>query len=332
MIVAVLAGGSSSERDVSLVSGAAMARAARNLGHRVDLIDPADGSLLDFDSAAPVGPRPPQTAVVRPSSGRVILETVLRCARSGAELVINGLHGGAGENGAVQAACELAGLPYTGSGVMASALAMNKVVSKRLFAHDGVPTPSHLFFERSASFGQMHGEVQRRFHYPVVVKPNGEGSTVGLTIVREERELQSAWNLAAGYGDVLVEEYIAGREITVSVLGDRALPVIEIKPEGGFYDYEHKYTKGKTTYVCPAEIAAAVAAEVQRHALTAFRVLGCRGYARVDFRLSTDNRPFCLEVNTLPGMTETSLVPKAALAAGIGFDELVDRIIRLAGI
>lgn len=329
MNIAVLAGGTSSERNVSLVSAAAMARAAVALGHRVRMVDTATGQDIDYTQPAAVGETPPdQTPPAE--SGRIVLALLHRLADDATDVIINGLHGGTGENGMIQAACEWLGLRFTGSGVMASALAMNKVVSKQIFLQAGVPTAPYLFFRQSAAFKTVHDAVASAFHYPIVVKPNEEGSTVGLTIVKEERELQSAWVTAKAYGDVLMETYIPGRELTVAILRGRAMPVIEIKPEGGFYDYLHKYTKGKTTYECPAALPETVTRDVQSYAEKAFAALQCSGYARVDFRCSPENALYCLEVNTLPGMTETSLVPKAAGAVGISFDALIGEILAAA--
>lgn len=329
MKIAVLGGGVSSERNVSLVSSAAMARAARTNGHEVCLIDAADGRELDFDTVSPVGETPPEIAS-HGRTGAVVLDILQRLADRHTDVVINGLHGGAGENGVIQSACDLFDLPCTGSGVMASAIAMNKAVSKELFIQAGVPTAPYVYLNREREFHTVREIVGQTFHYPVVVKPNEEGSTVGLSIVKEERELQTAWQKATSYGDVIVETYIPGRELTVAVLRGRALPAIEIRPEGGFYDYLHKYTKGKTEYICPAELPDAMTTEIQAHAVKAFEVLRCSGYARIDFRGHTDGRLFCLEVNTLPGMTETSLVPKAAKAVGMDFEQLVAAIIAAA--
>jgi D-alanine-D-alanine ligase len=246
-----------------------------------------------------------------------------------ADVVLIALHGGAGENGTLQALLELAGKPYTGSGVMASAVAMNKAMSKRLFVAAGVPTPRWALLGADATAASL--DVGALGGYPVVIKPNEEGSTVGLTIVQREAELAPALRLAAEYGyETLAEEFIGGRELTVAVLGAQALPIVEIRPKSGFYDYESKYTAGMSEYFCPAELPGALEERVRALGLVASQALDCRGVTRVDFRLDEKLEPFCLEVNTIPGMTPTSLVPMAAKAAGISYDQVVQRMLDLA--
>lgn len=333
MKIAVFLGGTSSERNVSLASGTAIAKGLKQAGHDVILLDPAFGKDQKIEPFTQVGMTPPEQKELKKlpaEHGRALFETVEIILSENIDIVFNALHGGIGENGIIQSLFEAARIQYTGSGVMASALAMNKVTAKHIFQSYGVPTPEFLFYEKNSDWPTARKEILSKFKYPIVMKPNEEGSTVGLSIVHEEKELDDAWKKAANFGHVLIEEYISGRELTVTVLGDRALPVIEIIPEGGFYDYEHKYTKGKTNYVCPAEIPGEVAAAAKHFAVKAFQGLRCKAYARIDFRLSEKNELFCLEVNTLPGMTETSLVPKAAKAEGIEFEELVDRIVKLS--
>ncbi|MGH7741664.1 MAG: D-alanine--D-alanine ligase, partial [Candidatus Eiseniibacteriota bacterium] len=246
----------------------------------------------------------------------------------------------AGENGTLQALLDLAGKTYTGSGMLASALAMNKAVSKRLFLQSGVPTPRWRLLSPGQSAAALDPADLGGF--PLVVKPNEEGSSVGLTIVREAGELPAAVNLAAaaplhatgdsagGLGEVMIEEFIEGRELTVAVLGDQPLPVVEIRPKSGLYDYESKYTAGRSEYFCPAELQEPVATHVRELGVKAAQVLGCRGVTRADFRLAEDGVAYCLEVNTVPGLTPTSLVPMAARAAGLSYDQLVQRMIDLA--
>jgi D-alanine-D-alanine ligase len=214
--------------------------------------------------------------------------------------------------------------------MLASALAMDKAMSKRMFEHAGIPTPPWLVLPSDgpppdpADVGPLGG-------FPVVVKPNDQGSTVGLTIVEDSKGLVSAFELAAKHSrQVLLERFIAGRELTVAVLGNEALPIVEIVPNSGFYDYESKYTAGMSRYECPAVLPADTAARVQELGLRAFETLGCRGVGRVDFRLDPDGRPYCLEVNTVPGMTPTSLVPMAAKARGLSYDDVVARMLALA--
>lgn len=323
MKVAVLMGGRSSEREISLRTGRGVAQALRNLGHDVAAVDAANGRLLppgeEERAAVPLQALEPagETALARP-------ETL-----AGADVVFIALHGAAGENGTLQALLDLAGKTYTGSGMLASALAMNKAVSKRIFAQAGIPTPRWLLLEPGRDAGATV-ELAAIGGLPVVVKPNEEGSSVGLTVVRDAAELPRAIALAAGLGEVLIEEFIEGRELTVGVLGDEPLPIVEIRPKSGLYDYESKYTAGKSEYFCPADLPEDLAARVRALGLEAARVLGCRGVSRVDFRLGEDGVPYCLEVNTVPGMTPTSLVPMAAKARGLSYDQLVQRMLELA--
>ncbi len=335
MKIAVIMGGVSSEREVSLTSGMAILKAVQSLGHDGIGMDTAMGKdNLITPGSTGIHAQPPSLEQLRQlpaaQQGHILLDAVRFLSEQKTDLVFNGLHGGLGENGAIQSLLEIAGLKYTGSGPLASALAMNKMMAKRQFESVGVLTPAYLFFKKSTDYSAFKKKTESKFKLPVVVKPNEEGSTVGLTIVREWKELEDAWIKASALGDVLVEMFIDGREITVAVLGEEALPVIEIIPEGGFYDYEHKYQKGRTSYVCPADILKSMADKVKKFAVMAYQSLGCSGYARVDFRLGLDDRFYCLEVNTLPGMTETSLVPKAALANGMDFNSLISRIITLS--
>src|SRR5438552_3549628 len=206
---------------------------------------------------------------------------------------------------------------------------MNKAMAKRIFEHEGIPTPDWRLL--AAGGGGPDLDVEALGGFPLVVKPNQEGSTVGLTIVVRGEDLAPALDLAFEYGpEVLVERYIPGRELTVAVLGDEVLPIVEIRPQGGHYDYESKYTAGKSEYICPADLPERLAARVRDLGLRAARVLDCRGVARADFRLSPAGDPYCLEVNTIPGMTPTSLVPMAARAHGLSYDDLVGRILSLA--
>jgi D-alanine-D-alanine ligase len=367
MKVLVLMGGDSTEREISLRSGEGIVRALGRLGHDVRAIDPATGRALLGDRAGAAAAvataraaagalAAPGAAIERDDGGATgvaaaaatVSPPVLSVSRSleavrgateGAEVVFVALHGGAGEDGTIQALLDLAGVPYTGSGVLASAAAMNKDMAKRLFREAGIPTPRGLFLSAgtSAAASATAGvaaplvrEFAARTGWPIVVKPNDQGSTVGVTIARDAGALAEGLALAARHSpDVLVEEYIPGRELTVAVLGGEALPVVEVVPESGFYDYEAKYTKGRTQYDVPADLPEPQAMRVRELGVAACAALGCRGVARVDFRLHPDGTPYCLEVNTVPGMTELSLVPMAARAVGIEYDALVDRVLRL---
>jgi D-alanine-D-alanine ligase len=244
------------------------------------------------------------------------------------EIVFIALHGGYGENGQIQALLELMKIPYTGSNSLASSLGMDKHISKILFQRQEIPVADWVKLDHSEDINLAN---ITKLGFPLVVKPNDQGSTVGLTIVQEKQQIEPAIELAFKFSEsVLAEKFIPGKEVTVSILGEKALPIIEIIPEHGIYDYECKYQQGKSQYIVPAVLSEKITSDLQKIAQQAYQVLGCRHYARVDFRLSPQDHPYCLEVNTLPGMTPTSLVPKAAKATGIGFSELVDRIVNMA--
>jgi D-alanine-D-alanine ligase len=324
--VALLMGGRSAEREISLRTGRGIAQALRNLGHEVTALDAANGRLLPAGEEERAA-LPAEAVEKLPASSTSAVANA--AAINDAEVVFIALHGGAGEDGTIQALLDLAGKPYTGSGVLASALAMNKAASKRVFVQERIPTPEWVLLSAGDELPTIHAETLGG--YPLVVKPNAEGSTVGLTVVTKPEDMPEALALAAEYGsDVLIERFIPGRELTVAVLGGEALPIVEIRPQGGHYDYEHKYTAGMSEYFCPADLPEPLAAEIRDLGLRAARCLGCRGVSRVDFRLSPANEPYCLEVNTIPGMTPTSLVPMAAKARGLSYDQLVGRMLDLA--
>ncbi len=334
MRIAVLMGGYSPEREVSLASGEAIASALERKSHEVLRLDPAlgpeEGLYAPRSVRARLGSEPPGLDELPRDAERTIVRTLEWLSDQAVDAVFVALHGGAGEDGRVQAVLEMVGLPYTGSGPLASALAMTKSVAKSLFERSGVRTPQWILLPNSIPAEEAAKRVHAEFSLPVVVKPDNQGSTVGFSLVRSPEDISPALERAWQYGDALVEPFIEGREVTVAILDGRALPVLEIVPEHGVYDYECKYTKGKSRYLVPAEVPEAVAHELQDQAVRAYRALGCRDYARADFRLRTDDVPFCLEINTAPGMTELSLVPKAARAAGISFEDLCDRIVRMA--
>ncbi len=326
MRIAVLMGGRSSERPVSFMTGRGIAQSLRNLGHEVASVDAADGRELPPGEEG-TNARPLAAGRALPPSA--MLEALQVPAVESADVVFIALHGTWGEDGTVQAALELAGKVYTGSGVLASALAMDKAMSKRVFEREALPTPHWVLLEAGVPGSAI--DVSLLGGYPLVVKPNAEGSTIGLSIVRHASELQAAIGKASEHDpQVLVEEYVEGRELTVAVIGEVAYPIVEIEPKSGFYDYTSKYTKGMSTYTCPAQLDKELARHVRELAVEAAQVLGCRGVARVDFRLTEDDEPTILEVNTLPGMTPTSLVPMAAAAKGMSYDQLVARIVDLA--
>lgn len=335
--IAVLLGGRGAEREVSLATGRAVIRALRERGHRVHAVDPARGHVPrhreeDLLSGEPGRTPPTEEAPAgggtrgtdRPTADELSL---LRIAESAVlkdcDLAWLALHGGQGEDGHVQAVLEVAGVPYTGSGPLGSAIGMDKRVSKELLVQGGVPTADW------APRNQPLEEAVERLGIPLVVKPARGGSTVGLTVVRRPDELPAAVERAGRHhGDVLLEEWIPGRELTVGVLEGEALPPVEIHPGGEIYDYESKYTPGVSSYDVPADLPAEAERELMELAVRAYEILRQRTYSRVDFRGTADEEFRCLETNSLPGMTSTSLLPKAARAAGIGFADLCERIAR----
>jgi D-alanine-D-alanine ligase len=338
MKITVLLGGASSERNVSLASGLRIAAALRSRGHQVTCLDPAGDVLSAADEArigaAAVGARPPTPDELVALQQRLRPSFAERPEVREAEVVFLGLHGGQGEDGTVQALLEMAGVPYTGSGPMASAVAMDKDVSKILFRAAGVQTADWLMAPRSPDGAWME-RCLSTIGLPLIVKPSKQGSTVGLTVVKQAAQLAPAITEAFRHDDeVMVERFVAGRELTVGVIGGAdgadALPVGEIIPKHEIYDYECKYTPGMAEEVFPADIPARVAARCQEMAVLAFAALKLRGAARIDFRLDAAGEPWCLEANTLPGMTDLSLIPQGAAAAGIPFDQFCERIARLA--
>jgi D-alanine-D-alanine ligase len=336
MNIAVLLGGMSPERNISLLSGRAVVRALSARGHRVTAIDPARGengvlSAADLDAARP---EPVAKDLLSSFTPRSLVDCLMGPALDGVDIVFIALHGRYGEDGYVQSLLDLRGLPYTGSGMLASALAMDKAATKVMFDAVQVPTPPWVTFTKVTAHDE--GALERCLEHlgtSIVVKPNDQGSTVGMSILHGATEggLATAVSQALDYSALaLVETFVPGRELTVAVLGSEALPVIEIAPKEGFYDYQNKYTKGRTEYHCPADLPDYVAHHVQSLAVMAHEVVGCRAYSRVDFRLTPELEPWCLEVNTIPGFTETSLVPMAAAQCGIAFDELCETLIELS--
>lgn len=326
-LIALLVGGTSPERNVSKMSGESVYGALQVLGYPTVLIDPAYGAKQPTQSEQFFSEED-----IDQVSNQKCVEALNSELFDNIDLAFSVLHGKWGEDGIIQSLLELRGINYTGSKVLASALSMDKMMSKILFEQFGIRTPKWTEVgDDQKNFDALEDEIKSRFDFPCVVKPNDQGSTVGLNIVKDSEGLSKSVQLAFKYSKkVLVEEYIKGREVTVAILGNEALPVLEIIPHSGFYDYESKYTSGKSDYIVPADIPEDTFKETQQIALSAFEALGCEGYGRVDFRLSDDNKPYCLEVNTLPGMTSTSLVPKMAKAVGISFEELIDRIIKQA--
>lgn len=330
MKITVLLGGSSAERDVSLASGARIVEALRSRGHVVTPLDPAAGVLSDAAFAAlsdGAMKREPPTLDQLRRLERAELSPVLTTlpAIREADVVFLGLHGGQGEDGTLQAMLSAAHVCYTGSSHLASALAMDKDLSKGLFRAAGVTTADWLMAPATVQ------HVEEMMGWPVIVKPSKQGSTVGLCKVDHPDALADAVQEAFRYDDeVMIERFIPGRELTVGILGDDALPVGEIIPAHELYDYECKYTAGMAREEFPAKLTAGQRSAVQAQARLAFRALKLDGYARIDFRMTDDGTFYCLEANTLPGMTDLSLIPQAAAAAGILFSELCERIVQLA--
>lgn len=295
--VGVLYGGRSAERDVSLMSGAGVCEALRGAGVDAHLFDTGERSLAEL-------------------------------AAAGFERVFIALHGRYGEDGSLQGALELLGIPYTGSGPLASALAMDKIMTKRVWLQAGLPTPEYAVLEGVDGLD----EALRRIGLPLIVKAPHEGSTLGVQKVERAEDMRAAYEQAARFDrETLAERFVTGRELTVAVLGGgrsaRALPLIEIIAPQGNYDYEHKYFSDDTRYVCPAELPEGLAADIRALSEQAYRAVGCEGWGRVDIMLDGQNRPWLLEINTSPGMTGHSLVPMAARAAGMSYAELCVEIL-----
>ena len=248
------------------------------------------------------------------------------------DLVFNALHGGDGENGTIHAYLDLHHITSTGSGSKASEIAMDKNISKLIAKSVNIPTPKWILIKRDLYSGlKLQNYEMPKFTYPYIVKPANEGSTYGLSIVHAESELSEAIGHAAEYSDeILIEEYIPGRELTVGILGNKPLPIIEITPSHDLFDFECKYTAGMSEYMVPAELSDSVTRTLSESAQKIYNTIGCRHYARVDFRLNEKNEYYFLEINTLPGLTSTSLFPKAAKAAGLEFPDLIDTIIKIA--
>jgi D-alanine-D-alanine ligase len=330
MRINVLTGGTSSERDVAIASAVQILAALRSKGHDVSVVDTARGFIPKPDESrllsGSVGVAPPSIDELHSLERGLLLSGLgnLAVIRD-ADVLFLALHGGRGEDGTIQTLLEVVGVPYTGSGPLGSAMAMDKDVSKRLFRDAGVPTADW------AMAPVRRAEAESSFGWPMVVKPSKQGSTVGLTVVKDPSGFEEAIELASRYDDeVMIERFVPGRELTVGVLEGKALAVGEIIPRHEIFDYECKYTPGMSEEIFPADLPAHVTQECQRLGLLAHQALKLGGYSRVDFRLTPGGEAFCLEVNTLPGMTATSLLPQSARAVGIEFPDLCERICRTA--
>ncbi|WP_226579410.1 D-alanine--D-alanine ligase [Halobacillus litoralis] len=306
MKIAVLYGGTSGEREVSLSTGKGIIKALENKGHEV--------TSIDFSP-----------------------EKIQEILKLNVDLVFIGLHGRFGEDGKIQGLLDMLGIPYVGSGVLASALAMDKAKSKQLFSLNGLHTAhSEVYDVTDASrFSSIEDEIKQTFSIPFVIKPNQEGSTLGLTIVKNEKDiLQGIKTAAHSDSMILVEDYVKGREVTVPVMGrkgeEQALPVIEIIPKNDYYDFDSKYKPGGSEHIVPAKISEALTAQLQEDAVLAHQLLGCDVYSRVDFIINDQSEPVILEVNTLPGMTPTSLFPDSAQEVGLSYDDLIQSFVELS--
>lgn len=315
-----------------------MYEALVHLGYKVTVADPGRPEIPPSENAdgifagAELSGTPPQLQADVFTSRRAFLEYICKFRSVKFDLVFNALHGGVGEDGTLQACLDYLGIPYTGCTALASALAMDKHVSKTLAEAAGVPVIPGLYLEtKMLRAAEATTRIENEIGFPLVVKPNRQGSSVGVSIVEEADGLARALSTAASLDRaVIIERYIEGSEITAAILGDEVLPLLEIRPKQGFYDYRNKYTSGASEYLVPAPIDPRAAEAIGTAALQAYKALGCTVYARADFRLSKAGEHYYLEVNTLPGMTSNSLVPKAAAAAGIDFPELVDKIVKLS--
>lgn len=344
MNIVVLAGGLSTERDVSITSGTMVAGALRKCGHKVVLLDVFMGyeqdecdiealfeQGYDFTENLGVRARIPDLKQIkaqrRDKSDRFLGEHVEEICRY-ADISFLALHGDNGENGRLQATFDLLGIKYTGSGYLGSAVAMNKGITKSIFLSHGINTPAGECYKLE---DKDTGRISEWDFFPCVVKPCSGGSSVGVSIVENKEDFIKAMDDAFEFEtEVLVEQYVKGREFSIGVIDGEALPVIEIIPKSGFYDYINKYQSGRTDEVCPAELDEETTALLQREAVRAYEALQLEAYGRVDFLLDKDGKTYALEANTLPGMTSASLIPQEAKAVGIGYEELCDKIVEVS--
>lgn len=339
MKIVVLAGGTSTERDVSIVSGKMVCQALREKNHEAILLDVYFGNAdIDVEDAFGGEYDVEKSVSYITSFNNQVAESValqrdffgpnvLKLCKA-ADIVFLALHGENGENGKVQAAFDLFNIKYTGSGYLSSAMAMDKGLTKKLFRANNVPCPAGITLERGTKDTDLaaSGVV-----FPVVVKPCCGGSSVGVYIVNNQQEYEKALEEAFSYEDeVVVEQYIKGREFSVAVIAGEAYPVIEIAPLEGFYDYKNKYSQGAAVETCPADLTPAQSKEMQEYALRGVEALFIEGYSRLDFMMDRDGKMYCLEANTLPGMTPTSLLPQEAGALGIGYPELCEKLIKVS--
>ena len=342
MKIVVLAGGLSTERDVSFKTGEMVTKALRENGHQVILLDVFMGysdkeeDLTGiFDRAEAVNVKVAAIPETAPDLEKVKAQrkdqsdnffgpNVIELCRM-ADIVFMALHGENGENGKIQAAFDLFGIRYTGTGYLGSALAMNKGMAKQLFLENGIPTPRGTSLKRGEDAAKIE---DCGIHFPCVVKPCSGGSSIGVSIVHDKAEYEQALKEAFRWeNELVIEEYVKGREFSVGVIDFQALPIIEIAPVEGFYDYKNKYKAGSTVETCPAELSEQITKEMQGYAEKVAEVLGLNTYSRTDFLLDAEDHIFCLEANTLPGMTPTSLLPQEAKVTGVDFNQLCEKLI-----
>lgn len=342
MDIVVLAGGLSSERDVSFKSGAMVAEALRARGHRAlvldvfmgysdkecditDIFEDSVKNSVKVESIPTEAPDIPAIIASRPDKSPSFFgPNVIKICQK-ADIVFMALHGGDGESGKVQAAFDLYGIKYTGNDYVSSAVAMSKQMTKDVLDRAGVPTPAGISLKKANRAGFTFDK------YPCIVKPNCGGSSIGVTIVNSASELEAALDAAFEWEDeVVIEQFIKGREFSDGVIEGKALPVIEIAPKQGFYDYKNKYAAGSAVETCPAEISAKATADMQKYSEMAFKALGLTTYARMDFMMDADENVYCLEANTLPGMTPTSLLPQEAAVTGMNFEDLCEHLIKVS--
>lgn len=339
MKVVVLAGGTSTERDVSLVSGAKIYKALKECGHKVLLLDVflglkddnldtvfdrGDELLGNIEGIKKENPDIESIRALREDGGKTFFGPNVLDICKKADVVFMALHGENGENGKVQAAFDLHGIRYTGNDYVSSALAMDKALAKELFAYHNIPTPQGFELKKGT-------EDNHTVEFPVVVKVTDGGSSVGVYIAHNKDEYEEAKKNAYVYGDnLVVEQYIEGREFSIGVILGKALPVIEIAPKEGFYDYKNKYQEGSTIETCPAELSDELTKKMQGYAEAVYKALRLNQYARIDFMMNSKNEMYALEANTLPGMTPMSLMPQEALAVGISYNELCEKLIKMA--
>ncbi len=339
MNIVVLAGGTSTERDVSLTTGKLVCKSLRNVGHKVCFLDVYLGyrgnisNIAELftnddtgDISSTIGMTDPDIEKIKKQRGGdcFIGENVIDICKF-ADIVFLALHGENGENGKIQATFDLFGIKYTGSGCLGSAIAMNKYISKQVFIANSIPSPDYIYITKENRNNIPNVE------FPCVVKPCSGGSSIGVSIVYDEKELASAVDASFKFEDeIMIEKYVKGREFSIAVLDGKALPSIEIKPKNGFYDYVNKYQSGMTDEICPAQIPSEVEEKIAQYAVKAYKALHLDVYARIDFLMDDNGDLYCLEANTLPGMTPISLMPQEAAAVGMSHAQLCQKIIEIS--